>query len=360
MMTPRERVLTAMKRQVPDKVPRRLEYGSFIKPLWEIFYQKTGATDPEEYFTYEIRNVGFKPTGKHRKKELSKYLPENLEENCFIDLEWGNINEKGHQENVYRIVQCALENAETVYDIDEYPMPDILSNYRWEHVKDKTTELHRRNLAVMGFMSQTIFEVAWGVRGFENFLADMYINQEMTNLLVSKITDIRCSQARIFAEANVDVLRLGDDVGTERAMMISPEMFRKWLKPGYIKIINAAKEVNPDILIFFHSDGDCQEIIPDLIEIGTDILNPVQPECMDPAEIKKQYGDKLAFWGTIGTQTTMPFGTPDDVRQAVKERIETVGAGGGLLLSPTHLLQVETPWENIIAFFDAVDEFGYY
>ena len=129
---------------------------------------------------------------------------------------------------------------------------------------------------------------------------------------------------------------------------------------GYKRIITAAKEIKPDILVFFHSDGNCEEIIPDLIDVGIGILNPVQPECMDPAEIKLKYGHKLAFWGTIGTQTTMPFGTSEDVKQTVKERIETVGVGGGLLLSPTHLLQVEVPWDNIIAFFDAVDEYGVY
>ena len=98
-----------------------------------------------------------------------------------------------------------------------------------------------------------------------------------------------------------------------------------------------------------------EPVIPELIEIGIDILNPVQPECMDPAAIKRRFGDRLAFWGTVSVQRTMPFGTPDDVRAEVRARIRDVGRGGGLILAPAHVLGPETPWENIVAFFEAAD-----
>jgi len=257
-------------------------------------------------------------------------------------------------------VHYALEEAETVEDIEAYPLPDFLANYRWKHVQEEVAEFHRRDLAVMGAMSMTLFEVAWGVRGFENFLIDMLENKEMARVLLDGITEIRCGMARIFAEAGVDVLRLGDDVGTERGMMIGRATWAEWLKPRLAKVIKSAREIRPDILVFYHSDGDCRAVIPELIEIGIDILNPVQPECMDPAEIKMLYGDRLAFWGTIGTQTTMPFGTPDDVKREVITRIETVGKGGGLLLGPSHLLQDEVPWDNVLAFFEAVEKYGVY
>jgi len=126
------------------------------------------------------------------------------------------------------------------------------------------------------------------------------------------------------------------------------------------RVIESAKEVNPDMLVYYHSDGYIEPIIPDLIEVGVNILNPVQPECMDPTKIKERYGDRLAFFGTIGIQTTMPHGTPEDVRKEVKTRIETVGRGGGLLIAPTHVLEPDVPWENILAFFDAVEEYGKY
>jgi uroporphyrinogen decarboxylase len=142
-------------------------------------------------------------------------------------------------------------------------------------------------------------------------------------------------------------------------MLMSVRMWRTWLRPRLARTIAAAREVRPDVLVFYHSDGDVSAIIPDLIEIGVDILNPIQPECMDPAALKRNFGDRLAFWGTIGTQSTLPFGSPDDVRREVRLRIETVGVGGGLFLAPTHVIEPEVPFENIAAFVDAVrDEYA--
>jgi uroporphyrinogen decarboxylase len=137
-------------------------------------------------------------------------------------------------------------------------------------------------------------------------------------------------------------------------------MYRRWFKEPLRRVVDAAKKANPDVLVFMHSDGDIAELIPDLIEVGIDILNPLQPECMDVNHIKSEYGGDLAFWGGVGTQTTMPFGTPEDVRECVRDRIEVIGAGGGFLIAPTHLVEPEVPWENIIAFADAVEEFGAY
>ena len=149
---------------------------------------------------------------------------------------------------------------------------------------------------------------------------------------------------------------LGDDVATQLNMMINPVLWREALKPRLACVIRAAKEVRPEILIFYHGDGNMEAILPDLIEIGVEVLNPVQPECMDPARMKEQFGDKLAFWGCIGTQTTMPFGSPEEVKRTVRNLIATVGKGGGLFLAPTHTLEPDVPWENVEAFIEAVRE----
>jgi uroporphyrinogen decarboxylase len=133
-------------------------------------------------------------------------------------------------------------------------------------------------------------------------------------------------------------------------------MWRTWLKPRLARTITAARAVRPDVLVFYHSDGDVTAIIPDLIEIGVDILNPIQPECMDPVALKRAYGERLSFWGTIGTQSTFPFGSPEDVRREVRARIATVGVGGGLFLAPTHVIEPEVPFDNIVAFVEAVRE----
>lgn len=357
-MTHRERVLTASRRQPPDRVPKWIDYESFAPGLMQTFRQETGAARPEDFFDYEVRQVHFRPPAPRR--ELARYLPARIPDDAEIDWNWGNVFVRGQHKNVAVTIHYALGTAGSAAEIEAYPMPDFLARYRWEHVRGEVEALHRRELAVMGAMSMTLFEVAWGVRGFENFLIDMKVNEAMTRVLLDKITEMRCAMARIFVEAGVDVLRLGDDVGIERGMMISRATWAKWLKPRLAQVITAAREVNPDVLVFYHSDGDCRAVIPELIEIGVDILNPVQPECMDPAEIKRLYGDRLAFWGTIGTQTTMPFGSPDDVRREVITRIETVGRGGGLLLGPSHLLQDDVPWANVLAFFDAVQKYGAY
>ena len=154
----------------------------------------------------------------------------------------------------------------------------------------------------------------------------------------------------------MDIIITGDDVATQHGLMMSAQTWRTFLKPRQAATIDVVRKANPDSYVFYHSDGDVESLIPELIEIGIDILNPVQPDCMDPAEIKRKYGDRLSFWGTVSVQHTMPFGTPDDVRAEVAERIKTVGYNGGLILAPAHVLGPETTWENIVAFFEAAGE----
>jgi len=140
--------------------------------------------------------------------------------------------------------------------------------------------------------------------------------------------------------------------------MFSPDMWRRFMKTRWAKVWSAARTIKPDIEIFYHSDGNILDIIPDLIEIGVTILNPIQPECLDPLMVKRRFGDRIVLHGTIGTQTTMPFGTPDQVRQTVRERVERLGADGALILAPTHVLEPEVPLANVEAFFEACREYG--
>jgi uroporphyrinogen decarboxylase len=146
----------------------------------------------------------------------------------------------------------------------------------------------------------------------------------------------------------------------QTGMIMSPAAWRKWFKGRMQRIIGEARAINPEIPVFYHSDGNPEAIIPELIEIGVTILDPVQPECIDPVKVKRLYGDRLALWGTIGTQTTMPFGTLDEVRAEVRHRIETVGYDGGLVLGPTHSLEPDVPWANIVALYEAIEEYGRY
>jgi uroporphyrinogen-III decarboxylase len=156
-----------------------------------------------------------------------------------------------------------------------------------------------------------------------------------------------------------DMIWIGDDVGTQSRMLISPRHWRRYLKPRMANFIAELKAINPEVKVAYHSDGFIYPIIPELIEIGLDVLNPVQPASMDPAQLKKDFGQKLCFWGSIDEQHTLPFGTPEDVRAEVITRLRTTGENGGLILGPTHHVQLDTPMENFWAMVDTVTQTKY-
>jgi uroporphyrinogen decarboxylase len=380
-LTPRQRVLTALKREQPDRVPK---FADFSAPVYDTFIAKTGVppppkspwsvwtgrptvtfeqeirlSDPAEYFGYDVRIVEFGET--QREYDFSAYLPRDLpRERTRVD-EWG-IAQVTRASGTADFVR-PLANAQTVAEIERFPFPDVIAPYRREIARDRIRQVQAKGFAAVSwqpFVGGTFFETAWRLRGLDNFLMDMASDSPIAWALLDRITELSIANACFLAECGVDILLTGDDVGMQDRLMLSPAMWRKWIKPRYAELIARVKAINPATLIFHHSDGYIEPLIPEFIEIGVDILNPIQPECMDPIKIKEQFGDRLAFWGTLGTQTTFPNATPVELRALVKERIETVGRGGGFLIAPTHKLQADVPWENIIAFFKAVEEYGAY
>ena len=152
----------------------------------------------------------------------------------------------------------------------------------------------------------------------------------------------------------VDMIWTGDDVGMQTGMLISPALWRRHLKPRMAELIARVKSINPAVKVAYHSDGMIWDVIPDLIEIGLDVLNPVQPACLDPAELKRRFGDRLCFWGSLDEQHTLPFGSPVDVQAEVRTRLDTIGRRGGLILGPTHHVQLDTPMENFWAMVETI------
>ena len=146
----------------------------------------------------------------------------------------------------------------------------------------------------------------------------------------------------------------GDDIGSQKGMLFHPDTWRRFFKPRMAELVRRVKAINPELKVAYHTDGDVREVIPELIEIGIDVLNPVQPACMDPAELKRDHGDHLLFWGAIDEQHTLPFGSPDDVRREIELRLRTIGAGGGLILGPTHHVQLDRPLENSWAMIETI------
>ena len=353
-MTNRENVFRALRRDNPERVP----FDMTLCPAHiENLKRKTGTGDYHAYFQFPYRYVELEATA--RKCDYSHYyrnLPPEARPLSW-NPEWGIFSVPGSLAHFEHMLH-PMENFESTEQIHSYPFPDYNEPYRWKGMEEKIAALQKDDLIAIAFMQMTIFEIAWYLRGMDNFLMDLIINREFAETLLEKIMNIRIGMAEKYARYGMDILMLGDDVSTQLSMMMDPLLWRELLKPRLKKVIKAAKDVKNDILVFYHGDGNLQAIIPDLIEIGVDILNPVQPECMDPVLIKKQYGDRLSFWGTIGSQTTLPFGTAEDVENAVKRNIKTIGAGGGLLLAPTHMIEPDVPWENIEAFINAIKKYG--
>lgn len=350
-MMQRERVITALRREKPDKTPKAL---NFTKSAYKIFVEKTGIENYREYFGIESREIMLNPTKK--KADYLRYFKEPLGADTWIDPEWGIGNVPGSQYHFTRYLH-PLQDLNTVNELEEYPFPDFKEAYRYEGIPEKVRQMQASGLFVLGGVYD-VFEPAWYLRGMEKLFEDFMTNPEFASYLLDKITDMRCFMAEKFAKIGVDMILLGDDVGTQRGMLMHPDMWREWLKPRLKKIVDAGREINKDIFVYYHTDGNVEPIIPELIEVGVDVLNPVQPECMDPIKLKNLYGNKLSFWGTIGTQTTMPFGSTQEVMNEVKIRIETVGKNGGLVISPTHVIEPDVPPENILAFFEAIEKYG--
>jgi uroporphyrinogen decarboxylase len=211
---------------------------------------------------------------------------------------------------------------------------------------------------IVGVTVTTIFETAWALRGLDQMLLDFVETPDLADAILEIPYHYHLTAAKRLVELGVDMIWTGDDVGMQTGMLISPRTWRRFFKDRMANFFSELKAINPDVKVAYHSDGNIQSIIPDLIEIGLDVLNPIQPACMDPAELKKKYGDQLCFWGSIDEQHTLPFGAPADVRREVQTRLDTLGQSGGLILGPTHHVQLDTPMENFWAMVKGIKERG--
>jgi uroporphyrinogen decarboxylase len=232
--------------------------------------------------------------------------------------------------------------------LDSYRPPDPNRPQLYEEA-EHLIAAHKSDYWIVGVTVTTIFETAWALRGLEQMLVDFVEDPDLADRLLEIPFRYHLTAAQRLVTLGADMIWTGDDVGAQQSMLISPRTWRRFLKPRMAEFIAGVKSLNPAIKVAYHSDGNIEPIIPELIEIGLDVLNPIQPASMDPAKLKRQYGDKLCFWGTIDEQYTLPFDTPDAVRRQVLERVATIGRHGGLILSPTHHVQLDTPIENFWA-----------
>jgi uroporphyrinogen decarboxylase len=244
-----------------------------------------------------------------------------------------------------------LRNAERLDEIESYPYYPSIQELDPAELKAKTEAIHAEG-KVASCAINHLYEFAWKLRGYEPFLMDLLSAPENCEYILDQINAHNIRLAEYGAMAGADVLVTGDDVANQNRLMFAPDVWRKFIKERWAKVYSAARRIKPDIQIWYHSDGNITEIIPELIEIGVTILNPLQPECMDIVALKKKYGKQLVFDGTIGTQSTMPFGSPEEVKRVIWENKKNIGYDGALIIAPTHVLEPEVSVENVLAFVE--------
>ena len=341
-MTSKKRVLNALRHIKPDRTPI---YNAFTPQIEEqlCLYYRCSADNLDEIIGNDVKRVSFNSPRGFQKTVYS--------DGSFTD-EWGIIYKRvGFYDEM---ISHPLANLNK---IDRYQFPDPWAPGRFDQ-SQTILQKNPKQLATMGFLGSTNFEPSWYLVGLEKFLIEFSRENPVIEYILDQTLNFYKAIGQQMISLGVDLIMCGDDVGTQQGMLISPQVWRKRLKPRLDQLFRAFKQSNPSIIIIYHSDGNIEPIIPDLIELGLDVLNPVQPRCMDPVEIKRKFGDDLSFFGTIDEQETLPFLSKADVQNEVKTRIQTVGFDGGLLLGATHNIQPDTPLENILAMYDEVKSYS--
>jgi uroporphyrinogen decarboxylase len=363
-MKHRDRVLAALHHEQPDRCPMQISFTPEFAARLE--------TD------LKIRGQGLhNPHGGGNTYELERALDEDM---LLTSIGWVN----GYYQDGYQKVDSYQDEWGVVWKTIAYDTPfgtgrytepsgspladkHALETYRAPDPKRPALYQEARRVIqeygeeywIVGVTPTTIFETAWALRGYEQLMMDMTIDPDKAN----RVLDIPYKYHRVvtqnLVQMGVDMIWLGDDVGGQNSMLMSPKMWRKYLKPRMADLIASLRAINPRIKIAYHTDGVVYPIISDFIEIGIDVLNPVQPMAMDPVKLKEEYGNRLCFWGSLDIQKTLPFGSPEDVKAEVMTRLKTIGRCGGLLIGPTHNLQLDTPLENFWSMVETIRQTPY-
>jgi len=377
-MTSRERVLAALNHQEPDRVPLDIGGGastSIVVEGYDRLKQHLGV--PGEV---KVMNKAFRVArlGEEVMRVLgsdcrpltarppSRWTPPASEPGTFVDM-WGiTWRQAAYGDGCYywELARSPLAEA-TTEDLESHPWPDPLDPGFTDGLAEEARALYEgTDYAIMadgGFKS--FWELGYMLRGLEQMLMDVVLNPGFLSALLGKLLEINIAATGCFLDAvgpYIQVFRAGDDLATQTGPLISPQAYRCFLSPIYKEYFTFVKS-KTDARIFFHSCGNVVDLLDDLIDIGVDIINPVQVSAMgDTAALKARFGDRVVFWGAIDTQRVLPYGSVQEVEEEVVQRIRDLGPGGGFVLAPVHNIQPDVPPENIIAMAKATREFGAY
>lgn len=382
-MTSRERVLTTINHGQADRVPLIIGVsnatGIKMKPYQGI-KQLAGIEAPDNYL-YDWPELGTAEIDEQTMLRLHSDVrgvldlePESVRRrnrqrephSDFID-SWGSGQTETTPGDWYPGIH-PIPEARTRDDLDAYPgWPDMSDPSRIAHVREQARLLAEENSFAILATPWLLFpfERAHAMQGMETFLMNMAMDQDFARALLEKIA-VYCKQLMgPFLEQlgdNVDIIKIGDDLGTQESLMISPKMYREILKPVHADFISFIK-ARTNAKVLFHSDGDVAPLIDDFIEIGVDILNPIQTSAgkmSDLASLKKHFGNNIIFCGGIDSHRILPHGSVAEVREEVRRVIQSLGPGGGCMIGAVHTVMNDVPPENVLAMVDAVEEFGHY
>ena len=373
-MKPRERLLTALRHQEPDRVPIDLggnstgievEAYNRLKDLIGFKGEtKTFVRDHVEVDEPILERFGV-DTRYVRVGAPRGYVMKVEDDNSYMDI-WGTRWKKPSSSFYWDMVEYPIKEP-TLHALAKYRWPDPKDPGRIVGLKDRAKKLFEKTdyAIVLDAAGFGVFETGWMLRGVENFLMDMAAEPEFAEAVMQGVADYLVAlYDRVLAEVGeyLQVVMVGDDLGTQHGPMISPEAYRKLVKPAQKRVWQFIKS-RTKASLFLHSCGSVRKFIPDWIELGLDILNPIQVAArdMDPKELKREYGKNLTFWGGgCDTQRILTFGTPDDVEKEVRLRISEFAPGGGFVFNQIHNIQPRVPPENILRMFETVLKFGTY
>ena len=366
-MNSKERVLTALRRTgVPDRVPLQFD---LCRSLTDAFGEKYGI--PVHYTTAYYEDVTYRLSANELRVAMGSdcvivgaSLPRGYEH---------PVDEKGYVVNEFRmrlrqgpvymevVPPPPMANFETVEDVEAFEFPDPLAEGRFDDAA-MVIEQYGDEYFVVGDMELTMFDLMHLSVGMEKLLIDMAMGKEYVPALIEKTKEFSLAIGKRLVSMGVDGIWAGDDFGGQQGMLISPKMWCQYFKEAYREIYAELKAINPEVVIMQHCDGAVAPILGEWIEVGLEVFNPVQPNVPghEPEDLKGQFGDKLSFWGAIDQQELLPFGTAEEIEADVKAKIEVLGAGGGYMCSPAHIIQSDTSMENVEAFVAAVKKYGEY
>ncbi len=360
-MTSKERAIRAIHHEVTDRVP--VDYCTRTDVMNRLI-SLLGLTDKEALYRklgIDIRKFGVKLDSPTYNNRVNGVLGGSSEKSgahyyfhgdgTYEDM-WGTVFRPSRDGLYDQWVTGPFDDND---DLDSFDWPDISGIESVESIRQRIAPFN--NYALMGTFNYP-FKTCWMMRGLENFMCDMLIDQEFAKELWERVAAYETEKALRFIRAGGDIVGFSGDIAMQNTMMVSPKAWRKIDKPIFARMIKAFKEENPNILVYYHSDGNMEEVISDMIEIGVNVLNPIQPESMDVKYIYETYGARIALHGTISIQKTLPYGSLEDVRNEVKSRIELAKDHGGLIIAPANHTQNDVPLENILEVYKAVGSFA--